>query len=273
MKILIVGANSILSQAILNQHSDDEVDVLFHTKPREKYFRKFPIEGLIHLKDEYDYVYIVSAIISNHLEDTNLLFDVNVELVQKISHQFPNSKLIYFSTVAVFDGISNGIITDNTNPSPKSIYGISKLWAEKIIEKHDRFCILRISSMYGVGMKNFTFIPQIIDDAISKKQIKIFGDGRRLQNYINVNDIAILAKKTALLNDNRVQLAINQKNYSNSQLAEIIRNETDCEIIYEGIDSSRSVEYAQNTIPYSEYNKTSLESGIKELIEWKRKPF
>src|SRR5690606_8942160 len=111
MKILIVGANSILSQAILNQHSDDEVDVLFNTKPRVECFRQFPIDKLGHLEDEYDYVYIVSAIISNHLEDTNLLFEVNVKLVQKISHQFPNSKLIYFSTVAVFDGISNVIIT------------------------------------------------------------------------------------------------------------------------------------------------------------------
>ncbi len=273
MKILIVGSNSILSKAILNQHLDDEVDVLYNSKTSENYFRQFPMDDLIQLNDEYDYVYIVSAILSNHLDDIDMLFHVNVKLVKNISYQFPSAKLIYFSTVSVFDGLSDIIISENTTPTPESFYGISKLWAEKVIMKHSKFSILRISSMYGIGMKNLTFLPKIIDDAISKKQIRIFGDGLRYQNYIKVDDVAVLAKKTAELNENTVQLAIDKINYSNRQLAEIIKNETDCEILYEGFDSSRSVEYSQNTFPYSAYNITSLEKGIKELIEWKRKQF
>jgi nucleoside-diphosphate-sugar epimerase len=271
MKILIVGANSILSKAIFYQHLADETDVLFHSKPsQEKFTRQFPISELKNRKDEYDFVYIVSAVISSKPEDTKSLFNVNVQLVQQISNQFPNAKLIYFSTVAVYDGLNNVVIDEKTPPSPESIYGISKLWAEKIIAQHKRFCILRISSLFGIGMKHTTFLPLIIDAALSKKKITLAGNGERTQNYISAEDVAVLAKKTALLDENKIQLAISEQNYTNLQVAEIIKNETGCGIAYEGTDTARSVKYAQNTFPYSEYNLTTLAAGIKNLIEWKR---
>lgn len=273
MKILLVGSGSILSKAILLQHSTDEVHLLYHKKPTEQSPNQFPISDLKNLKSDYDIIYIVSAIISNNPEDCTSIYHVNVQLVHLISQQFPKAKLVYFSTVSVYDGLTEGEINETTLPSPESIYGISKLWAEKLVSQHPKFCILRIASMYGIGMKNTTFLPKIIDDALTKKQITLLGNGARKQNYIHANDVARLAKNLALLGENMIQLAISQENFTNTQIAEIIQKYTNCTIGFQGIDETRSVAYHQNTYPFSEYNMTTLENGIKELIEWKRKQF
>lgn len=273
MKILIAGANSILTKAILYQHTADEVDVLYHSQPLREASNNHPISNYKDLNDDYDLVFIVSASITNDMNQTSTLFDVNVNLIKDLSKHFSNSKLIYFSTVAIYDGLEAGNITEKTKPSPESVYGISKLWGEKIVQEHSRFAIIRISSMFGIGMKETTFLPRIIEDALSKNKISLLGDGSRKQNYIHANDVAVLAKKMALETENRIQLAIASENYSNAQVAEIIKEFTGCEIVYQGSDNSRSLEYQQNTIPYSDFNLTLMKEGIKELIEWKRKQF
>lgn len=272
-KVVIFGANSLLTDHLIKQHCDDDVSVVYHSKPSVLSEKNHPLSDFKNLKDDYDYVYIVSASITNDINETNTLFDVNVKLIKDLSNHFSRSKLIYFSTVAVYDGLEGGAVDEKTKPSPESIYGISKLWGEKIIQQHSRYCILRISSMFGIGMKETTFLPRIIKDALTNKKIILAGDGSRTQNYIHANDVAVLAKKMALMPENKIQLAVASENYTNAEIAQIIKDLTDCEIIYQGRDRARSVEYQQNTIPYPDYNLKSMKEGIKELIEWKRKQF
>ena len=77
-----------------------------------------------------------------------------------------------------------------------------------------------------------------------------------------------MAKTAALSKENRILLAISKENYTNKQIAEIIQAITGCSIEYSGDDNTRSVSYSQEIIPYNVYNNTSIENGIKELIEW-----
>ena len=268
MKILIVGSNSILSKAILIEHQSDQVDMIYHDKPTDYYSNLIHISKLNELGDNYDLVYLVSAIIRNNVDDTELLFDVNVKLIQTISNLFKSARLIYFSTVAVYDALESGFIDEKTKASPCSFYGISKLWGERIVSQHKKYTIIRISSLYGEGMKQTTFLPIIIKDALTKGRITLLGDGSRKQNYISVSDVAVLAKKLALMDQNMLQLAVGEFSYSNKQIAEILQNILSCEIIYSGFDNTRSVEYNQNTIPYDEYNLVNIEKGIKTLITW-----
>ena len=122
--------------------------------------------------------------------------------------------------------------------------------------------------MYGTGMKQSTFLPKIIKNALDSKKIKLLGHGQRIQNYIHTKDVAALAKTAALSKENEILLAISKENYTNKQIAEIIQSVTGCSIEYSGEDNTRSVSYSQEIIPYNEYNNTSIENGIKELIEW-----
>ena len=122
--------------------------------------------------------------------------------------------------------------------------------------------------MYGIGIKQSTFLPKIIEDALVSKKIKLLGHGQRIQNYIHTRDVATLAKTAALSKQNGILLAISKENYTNKQIAEIIQAITGCSIEYSGDDNTRSVSYIQEIIPYNEYNNTSIENGIKEVIEW-----
>ena len=58
-------------------------------------------------------------------------------------------------------------------------------------------------------------------------------------------------------------------------MAEIIETYTDSEIIFDGIDVSKSVQY-DNTISQKAVNwqpEMDLETRIKQFLEWKQKQF
>ena len=274
MKVLIIGANSILSKKLIQLHTSDEVDILYHgaalntSHPKH---RNIALEDIGSLEDNYDIVYIVSAVISNEIEKLDEIINVNARLVNDICNRFKSSKIIYFSSVAVYDAIDGLNIDEKTLPCPESVYGISKLLGEKIVEKSKNYAILRISSMYGIGMKQSTFLPKIIKNALDSKEIRLLGQGQRIQNYIHARDVATLAKTAALSKQNGIFLAVSKENYTNKQIAEIIQAITSCSIEYYSDDHTRSVSYTQEIIPYNEYNNTSIENGIKKLIEWIKK--
>ena len=81
-----------------------------------------------------------------------------------------NAHLIHFSTDYVFDGKKYEKYHEDDIVNPISIYGKSKLQGEKnIINNCDKYCIIRISWLYGQLKKNF--VTQILD--LLKKNIKL----------------------------------------------------------------------------------------------------
>lgn len=273
-KVLIIGANSFLSIALIERwKGKGEITVIYHSKAGELAVEYVSLADLDLLADEFDFIFIVSAFISNDTDHSKSLFRINVNLVQKISEKFKSGKLIYFSSVAVFDALNGVNINNQTTPSPMSVYGISKLWAEKIIEKHGNYGIIRISSMYGVGMKENTFLPAIANKAISNNQIELFGDGSRRQNYIHVEDVVSLAMKIGASGENILLLAINPTDHANSDVAHIISQNIPCDVYYSGVDEMRSVTYEENHPIWKSHKFRTLEEGIKEIIKWKKNQF
>ncbi|MEI3788305.1 MULTISPECIES: NAD-dependent epimerase/dehydratase family protein [unclassified Chryseobacterium] len=273
MKVLIVGAHSILSKRLILEHVNDEVNVLYNSKPSDQHVESFSISNIDHLNPNYDIVYIVSAIITNDIHKSDELYDVNIKLIQSICRKFIQAKIIFFSSVAVYDAIESGVIDEKTKPSPQSIYGISKLWGEKIVEQHSKYGIIRISSMYDEEMKETTFLPKIIESAIEENNITLLGDGTRIQNYVHAKDVASLARKAALCTENLIIMGISPKNYSNKEVAQIIQKITNCTIDFKGEDLSRSVEYKQSNHFLYQHTFATLEQGVKELIQWKTKRY
>jgi UDP-glucose 4-epimerase len=196
----------------------------------------------------------------------------NVALTQTVLNCFPNAKIIYVSTVAVY-GDSEQIISESTRENPQSNYAISKLKAEKLVQKIPLHVIIRLSSLYGNGMKENTIIPIYCKQALKDKRIVVWGDGSRMQNYIHISD-AIQLIGNIVENDIKVDfpiLGVSNKEYSNAQLAEIIGDYTHSDITFNGIDISKSVQY-NNTISQKAVNwqpEMDLGTGIKQFLEWK----
>ncbi|MBI5700619.1 dTDP-4-dehydrorhamnose reductase [Candidatus Saganbacteria bacterium] len=92
-----------------------------------------------------------------------------------------NAKLVHISTDYVFDGDKTSPYTEDTVPTPRSAYGISKLAGEQFIkylwEKH---FIVRTSGLYGaagcLGKGGGNFVENMIKRAKNAQEIKVVTD-------------------------------------------------------------------------------------------------
>jgi len=79
-----------------------------------------------------------------------------------------NIRLIYISTDYVFDG-RKGYYKENDKTKPQSIYGKSKLEAEKIVSKLKNYLIIRTSFF---SKKNWKYKEAFVDQYTSKIEIR-----------------------------------------------------------------------------------------------------
>lgn len=87
-----------------------------------------------------------------------------------------NSKLIYFSTDAVFDGLSKKKYSEDDYPNPISNYGKTKLEAEKIILTESRKnVVLRTTVVYGWHTRS-RFTNWVLNSLKNKDTVPAFTD-------------------------------------------------------------------------------------------------
>ncbi len=104
-------------------------------------------------------------------------FEVNTEGTANVADaaKKTGSYLIYISTDYVFDGEKDSPYTEDDEPHPISIYGKSKLEAEKYIQAHTAdYSIIRSAWMFGEGGKNF--IDAVLGSARKNEKIRAISD-------------------------------------------------------------------------------------------------
>lgn len=280
MKHLVIGSNSFLGVELCKQLVKKEKEVIGgFNKNKEnllKGIKHFPIKDLLLMDFQPDIVYIVSAYVPKN-SDINIkerLEKVNVNFVKQICNKYKSSKIVFCSSVSVYrtDGMEKN---EKSLLSPETLYGKSKLKGEEIVSLHEKYSIVRISSMHGVLMKSLTILPIMIEKAIFDNEITIYGEGERKQNYISVKDVAsILIKSSDLKLDNDNFLAVSKNSISNIELAKIIQQIIPkIKIKFKGIDNSKSYfynnAYTREKLELGEFS--CLEKDIKEILEWKRR--
>tara|TARA_B110000438_G_scaffold280431_1_gene305705 strand:- start:78 stop:974 length:897 start_codon:yes stop_codon:yes gene_type:complete len=96
-----------------------------------------------------------------------------------------DSKLIYFSTDAVFDGKLPRNYTEDDSPNPLSKYGETKLHAEKIIaENCKKNIILRTTVVYGWHERS-RFTNWVLNNLKNNKTINAFTDQNNTPTLVN----------------------------------------------------------------------------------------
>lgn len=121
-------------------------------------------------------------------------FRVNAEGVENlaIGCRETGALLAHVSTDYVFDGTKGVPYTEEDAPSPRSVYGLSKVEGERRLQKHlDHYLIIRTAWLYGHHGKNF--IRTIIDMAESGKPLKVVDDQWGAPTYTKDLARAILA--------------------------------------------------------------------------------
>jgi len=106
-------------------------------------------------------------------------------------------KIIFSSTLQVYGTNSEKKLFSEKDPLvPKSVYGLSKKWAEELIMNYcDQYgicgIIFRISNVYGPGCKPFynSAISTFVHQLKCNEKILINGSGKQTRDYIYIHDV------------------------------------------------------------------------------------
>ena len=143
-------------------------------------------------------------------------------------------KIVFVSSAGTIYGSSNEKLNENTNKFPFSPYGINKLTMEYYLnyyqEKNNlKYDIFRVSNIYGEGQqtqKGLGIINTFLENMVSGKDIKVYGNGETIRNYIYIKDV-IRFLETAVVTDlaqSNIYNLCSNDNLSINQLLGIIRS-------------------------------------------------
>ena len=110
------------------------------------------------------------------------------------------TKIIFLSSIDVY-GTVDGPITESAATTPCSLYGLSKLYGERMVSRFAAELgiasqVLRIGHVYGPGEDRYQkVIPQAIRNIVSGKDVERWGEGQERRSFIYVEDVvsAVLA--------------------------------------------------------------------------------
>jgi len=135
------------------------------------YIKEVKPELVIHLAAETDVDRCEKE--AEHAFLTNTKGTENIALVCQ-SLDIP---MVFISTGAVFDGKKEGGYTEEDMPRPLSVYGDSKLKAERIVQSVlSKYYIVRAGWMIGGHKKDKKFVWKIIQILKTKKEIAVVTD-------------------------------------------------------------------------------------------------
>ena len=272
---LVIGANSFIGSHLVSYLKiENEVVGIYHKNTNLLFddVNNLSMHSIDKIENKFDNVYILSSFINVGKLNTDTrfaMYKTNIDLVDKICSKFEKSKIIFCSSIMVYD-YQKEIINEKTCTLGLNEYGLSKIWGERIVKQTSKYAIVRPCFIYGKEMKLTPMIPSMIEQGINNKVITVFGQGIRQQNYLHVSDLVIFLRKAALCKKNDIFLATNDKSVSNLEIAKLIAKKTKSKVVLNGEDNTPSFyfdnAYTVNALDYKA--QMPLEKGINELIKW-----
>ena len=99
---------------------------------------------------------------------------------------------VFASSVGVYG--RSGVLREGDAPAPSDDYASSKLVAERVCAKFSeagsRVVILRMSAVYGPGMRAAYVLPVFVRQALQGEDLVVYGGGASAMDYLYVDDAA-----------------------------------------------------------------------------------
>ncbi len=194
MKILITGGSGMLGHYLNKEFSTKhEILTLYNNNignSNEFNNAKVDLTNAAEIKSVVEgfepEVIIHSAALSNpSVADSFsefMVFDINVnttENIAKLSNKV-GAKMIYLSTDLVYDGNKGGMLKEDAELNPLSLYAETKLLGEEKIKSYSNsFLILRISLQCEIKKNSHIHFSKIYHSLKKKDKVKLFGDQYR----------------------------------------------------------------------------------------------
>ena len=206
--------------------------------------------------------------------------EVNFEAIKFMSENLSKNQMVLMPVTNSGYGVGkkDKFCTEESPLNPISLYGRTKVAAEKIIMERENSISFRLATVFGVSdrmrvdllVNNFTYI------AYTEKFLKLFEPHFR-RNYIHLNDVVegfvFGIKNFDLLKSEIYNLGLSEANLTKQQLCEEIQKiitDFKFEISKDGFDADKRDYFVSNEkIEKKGFKaKTLLSDGIKELVKY-----
>ena len=204
-KILIIGSNGLLGQAIVTLFTrESDFNLILSSIENESYLNYGHEYIQIDITKKDDVKEIIKRLspnviincaaytaVDNCETERELCWKLNVDAVKNliIAARPYNIKIVHYSTDYVFDGV-NGPYTEEATPNPISFYGRSKLASENaLITSGINYTIIRTMVLVGIG-KNVkpNFAEWLINKIKNNESVNIVDD--QIGNTTMADDLA-----------------------------------------------------------------------------------
>jgi len=174
-----------------------------------------------------------------------------------------NSKIIFLSSQAVYGVTNKNKIDEQTATNPTSSYGKTKLLSEKKLFtlKDNRIIILRIFSVYGIGLKK-----QIIWDAckkLKKQNFNFYGSGQEKRDFLNIKDLIKLINLILKDKKSKNNLILNVGTGKGTKISLLINK------IKKNLKIKNRINFLNNKNKSENQNFISNNQKIKFFFNWK----
>ena len=188
------------------------------------------------------------------------------------------NKIIYLTTNSGYGiGKPGKYCNEKSSLNPISLYGRTKVDAEKIIMKHKNSIGFRLATVFGYSyrMRTDLLVNNFVFTSIKNKKLSIYEPHFR-RNYIHINDVVdgiiYSIRNFNKLKSNIYNLGLSSANLTKFALAKKIKKQVKnlkIQIIKNKKDPDKRDYFVSNKkIEKKGFKaKTSIESGIKELIK------
>ena len=298
MKILITGCSGYIGSFLttkllslgykvfgidLNLFSSDSLNHLFINKNFN--FLNFDVRNINKLRKiikKVDIIIPLAAIVGAPLCDKNKkdAITTNLEIIKYICKiKSKNQKIIFPTTNSGYGiGKKNEYCDEDTPLKPISLYGRTKVEAEKVVLATENSLSFRLATVFGYSyrMRTDLLVNHLVLLAHKKKKIEIFEPHFR-RNYIHVEDVAngfcFAIDNFASMKNNSYNLGLSNANLTKLQLVKKIKThvkDLKIKIIKNKKDPDKRDYFVSNKkiekigfVP-----KISLDQGIKELLKF-----
>ena len=187
------------------------------------------------------------------------------------------NKIIYLTTNSGYGiGKKNKFCDENTPLNPISIYGRTKVEAEKKVLEFNNSISFRLATVFGYSyrMRSDLLVNNFVDTALKEKKLVLFESNFR-RNFIHIDDVvaAIIfsIKNFRKLRGTVYNLGLSEANIDKGKLAKKIKKYIKFKIIkknYQKDPDKRDYFVSNKKIEKKGFKaKVSLEDGIQELIK------
>lgn len=189
------------------------------------------------------------------------------------------SQFIFCSTISVYDESTYDVITEKTVPQPATLYGMYKLYCEKLIltwgaAKNVVVHNLRLGNAYGPGEEKYRcMVPLMIRQAMEGKDLSLYVKPDIRRNYIYIDDACNMMLNALKLKEDVGPInLVSGKNATMEELVDTIASGTRqpvgwsiAETLSEAKDILFSNEKAKKYLGEESFN---LKTGIAEEFKY-----